>query len=140
MVRIRLEHAIGFIKGWFQSLKAMRVNIKDKKTHKFAMYWITACIGLYSFAMQSEDAERGSAGDADAVMDDPFIADGLSSASSSEGNVGPALQGGGTQLQDGKAKREHLKLCLFKAKDKRRRHHVQRQREELGLGSNTEGI
>ncbi|KAF8197179.1 hypothetical protein K438DRAFT_1967426 [Mycena galopus ATCC 62051] len=140
MVRIRSEHAIGFIKGRFQSLKALRVNIKDEKTHKFATYWIAACIGLHSFTMQSEDAERGSAGDADAVMDDPFIADGLSSASSSEGNVGPALQGGGTRLQDGKAKREHLKLRLFKAKDKRRRHRAQRQREELGLGSDAEDI
>jgi hypothetical protein len=54
MVRIRSEHAIGFLKGRFQSLKNLRVSIKDEKTHKFATYWIAACIGVHAFAMQRE--------------------------------------------------------------------------------------
>ncbi|KJA12826.1 hypothetical protein HYPSUDRAFT_96761, partial [Hypholoma sublateritium FD-334 SS-4] len=54
MVRIRSEHTIGFLKGRFQSLKGLRINIKDEASHKFATYWVVACIGLHNFAMMCE--------------------------------------------------------------------------------------
>ncbi|KZT63661.1 hypothetical protein DAEQUDRAFT_634792, partial [Daedalea quercina L-15889] len=47
IIRVRSEHAIGFLKGRFQSLKHLRINIHNEKTHKFTTYWIKACIGLH---------------------------------------------------------------------------------------------
>lgn len=82
MVRIRSEHAIGFLKGRFQSLKGLRVNIKNEQRHKFATYWVAACIGVHSFAMQCEDDERND-GNEDAAIADPFICEGLSSSDES---------------------------------------------------------
>ncbi|KIL57516.1 hypothetical protein M378DRAFT_33627, partial [Amanita muscaria Koide BX008] len=55
MLRIRSEHAIGFLKGRFHSLKGLRVYIKNEKTHKIATYWIAACIGIHAFAMLCEE-------------------------------------------------------------------------------------
>ncbi|KDQ48957.1 hypothetical protein JAAARDRAFT_102690, partial [Jaapia argillacea MUCL 33604] len=49
MVRIRSEHVIGYLKGRFHSLKSLRVNIKDEASHKFATYWVVACIALHNF-------------------------------------------------------------------------------------------
>jgi hypothetical protein len=133
MVRIRSEHAIGFFKGRFQSMKGLRVNIKDEKTHRFATYWIAACIGIHTFAMQCEEQERGADSDDEAVMADPFINEGLSSTSESEENTGLAQNG--TRVHVGKAKREELKRRLFKAKARRNRHRERRQRQELGMSS-----
>jgi hypothetical protein len=79
MVRIRFEHAIGFLKGRFQSLKHLRLRISDKRSHQFATYWIAACIGIHAFTMQCEDEERA---EEDSNFEDPFIAEGLSSSSS----------------------------------------------------------
>jgi hypothetical protein len=135
MVRIRSEHAIGFLKGRFHSLKGLRVSIKDERTHKFATYWVAACIAVHSFAMQREDEERGPEGDEEDVMADPFIAEGLSSSSDSEGDG--ALAAGDVPLHAGKAKREDLKRRLFKAKERRKRHRARRRRQELGMGSDS---
>lgn len=138
MVRIRSEHAIGFLKGRFHSLKGLRVNIKDEKTHKLATYWVAACVGVHSFAMQSEAEERGPDSDEEAVMADPFIREGLSSSSDSDANA--ALAPAGVQsVHPGKAKREDLKRRLFKAKDRRKRHRARRQRMELGMSSDSGG-
>ncbi|KAF8233325.1 hypothetical protein L208DRAFT_1037192, partial [Tricholoma matsutake] len=52
--RIRSEHAIGFLKGRFHSLKNLHLNISDKRTHILATYWVAACIGVHSFKMQCE--------------------------------------------------------------------------------------
>ena len=122
MVRIRSEHAIGFLKGRFQSLKGLRVRIKDKRSHQFATYWIAACIGLHAFAMQCEAEERSARDDLDSEEDseDPFIAEGLSSDSDSDSvqNSCSVLQGptGGLRLRKAKARREQLKRCLLRAK------------------------
>ena len=82
MVRIRSEHAIGFLKGRWHSLKHLRVRITDERSHKFATYWIAACVGLHAFAMQCEEDERID--DDDGQHEDPFIAEGLSSSSSDD--------------------------------------------------------
>lgn len=136
MVRIRSEHAIGFFKGRFHSMKDLRVNIKDEKTHRFATYWVAACVGVHSFAMQCEEEERGGDGDDEAVMADPFIDEGLSSTSGSEADNAPPLAG--IQVHAGKSKREQLKRRLFRAKERRSRHRAQKQRRELGMSSDSE--
>jgi hypothetical protein len=69
-LRIRSEHAIGFLKGRFQSLKSLRVRIADEKTHKYATYWIAACIAVHNFALRCEAEERA---EDMALDDDPFF-------------------------------------------------------------------
>jgi len=113
MVRIRSEHAIGFLKGRFYSLKHLRVNIRNEKSHKFATYWIASCIALHAFAMQCEDDEN-----LDCELRDPFIDEGLSSSSESDnaGSRAHPRSGRSGRLQAGKAHRERLKRRLFRAK------------------------
>ena len=135
MVRIRSEHAIGFLKGRFHSLKKLRVQIKDKKSHKFTTYWVVACIGIHSFAMMCEAEERG--GDNEAASADPFIAEGLSDSSDSPDD--PAAPSGHLtanrrQLLRGKEKREKLKKLLFWAKARR----VERRAQERSLEESDE--
>jgi hypothetical protein len=71
MLHIRSEHAIGFLKGRFQSLKGLCVYIKNEKAHKIASYWVVACIGIHSFAMLCEEEEWG--GDFDSDNPDPLF-------------------------------------------------------------------
>ena len=123
MVRIRSEHAIGFLKGRFHSLKNLRLAIKDADGHKLATYWIAACITVHAFAMQCEHNEQ-SADESDAVMRDPFIAEGLSSDDSESGgdNRAPSYTDM-TRLQGGKVHRQRLKERLFRTQARRAEHH-----------------
>ncbi len=122
IVRVRSEHAIGFLKGRFQSLKGLRVRIRDERSHKFATYWVVACVAIHSFAMACEEEERKAHGeDSDAVDEDPFIFDGLSS-SDSDADVDASRapqQPGGERLTAAKAWRERLKQALLRAKERR---------------------
>ena len=79
MIHIRSEHAFGFLKGQFHSLKNLCVGIKDKNSHLIATYWVATCVILHAFTIQCEDDERLDAGDdeGDVVMCDPFIVEGL---------------------------------------------------------------
>jgi hypothetical protein len=134
-VRIRSEHAIGFLKGRFHSLKNLRLSISDKKTHIFATYWVAACIGVHSFAMQCEENERHlDNSDSDlSAPEDPFIAEGLSSSSDPDimtvTNPSQTSTTRANRLQTGKAHRERLKEKLFhsKARYRSRRAHAQRR-------------
>jgi hypothetical protein len=124
MLRIRSEHAIGFLKGRFHSLKGLRVRILDERSHKFATYWVAACIGLHAFAMQCEDEEDSQSDDLEEM--DAFIAEGLSSSESdSETNTAPETNartaGRSSRLYEGRARREQLRHRLFRAKDTRER-------------------
>lgn len=120
ILRIRSEHAIGFLKGRFHSLKNLRLDIRDEKTHKIATYWVAACIGIHSFAMRCE-AEEGAKDDSDDSFEDPFIAEGLSSSSESDEDRSvpisePRGTGGRVRLLAAKARRESLKRRLLRAK------------------------
>jgi hypothetical protein len=137
MVRIHSEHAIGFLKGQFQSLKGLCIRIKNRKSHQYTTYWIAACIGLHTFAMQweAEECAAENSDDKDAV--DPFIAQGLSSDSDSDGhtNVGALARGpvSGLHLRQAKARREQLKQSLFRAKDRRRRRREQQENSDYDM-------
>ncbi|KIJ28342.1 hypothetical protein M422DRAFT_140947, partial [Sphaerobolus stellatus SS14] len=47
-VRIHSEHAIGLLKGRFQSLKGLRQQIKDECDHCLALQWIRTCLILHT--------------------------------------------------------------------------------------------
>jgi hypothetical protein len=78
-LRIRSEHAIGFLKGRFPSLKGLRLQINHADMHRIATYWIAACIAVHMFAFRVEREERG---DDDEDYLDPFIEEGETSSSS----------------------------------------------------------
>ena len=120
MVRIRSEHAIGYLKGRFQSLKGLRIQIDSERTHKFATYWVLACIATHNFAMECEAEERAEDESAD---EDPFILEGLSSSSESDDeHVHVASAIGRRSLNAARARREELKEALFRARARRARH------------------
>lgn len=118
-LRIRSEHAIGFLKGRFHSLKNLRLSITDTDSHQFATFWVTSCIGIHSFAMQCELEERNE--DDWDVMQDPFIVEGLDDDSSDEdGNyVNPRERLSQARLRAGRDKRRKLKERLFRARERR---------------------
>jgi hypothetical protein len=87
MLCIRSEHAIGFLKGRFQSLKNLRLHIKDQVSHVIATYWVAACIGVHAFAVQHEEEEQHLNNpdfDKLAEITDPFIEEGLTTTSESD--------------------------------------------------------
>jgi hypothetical protein len=127
MLRIRSEHAIGFLKGRFQSLKGLRVSINDEKSHKYATYWAMCCISLHNVAMAHEAASKSHGSDSNS---DPFVLEGLSSSGSDSApeNVStqrqaPAVAGSGSRtatLAAARAHREELKHQLFAARERRK--------------------
>ncbi|KAJ7099757.1 hypothetical protein C8R44DRAFT_888449 [Mycena epipterygia] len=127
MVRIRSEHAIGFLKVYVSTSRT------NRRTNLRLIGLPPAWACVHSFAMQSEADERGPDSDDDVVMADPFIQEWLSSSSDSEANVAPVA----TRVHAGQAKREDLKHHLFRAKARRKRHRARRQREELGMNSDS---
>jgi hypothetical protein len=112
MLRIRSEHAIGFLKGRFHSLKNLRIAIKDGNGHKVATYWVATCVAVHAFAMQCEAEER-SDDESEAVMQDPFIMEGLSSDSDSDRIYHPTERTSTTRLQGGKAHHSSSRRNVF---------------------------
>ena len=49
-----MEHTNGILKGRFQSLKSLRVQIKNKADHAFAVYWVKACCVLHNLLQEDE--------------------------------------------------------------------------------------
>jgi len=86
---IQSEHAIGFLKGHFQSLKGLCIHIKDEKTHIIATYWVAACIGIHSFAIQNEtEALHQENNDEIEPFHDSFIDEGLTDSDTSSLGLG----------------------------------------------------
>lgn len=125
MVWVWSEHAIGFLKGRFQSLKHLRIWIDGKDTHQFAAYWVLAYIAVHSFAMECEEGERGD----DDPADDLFVAEGLDDSDGSDaadefdgdentggGNGGQQKTRESPRLRAARELREKLKRALLLAK------------------------
>ena len=51
---IRVEHAIGLLKGRFQSLFELQIQIYTHKKHIWAVMWIQCCIILHNLVLQIE--------------------------------------------------------------------------------------
>src|SRR5882672_1367969 len=84
------------------------------------------CVALHAVAMQCEDDDRSDDGDDedDAVMLDPVIVEGLSSASDSDNDIPLPSQSSRTCLQAGKYHHQKLKERL------RQRHSIR-----IGMGN-----
>jgi hypothetical protein len=53
-LRIRSEHCMGALKGRFQCLRGLRVDIKSKRDHDLACRWITIAIILHNLIIDVE--------------------------------------------------------------------------------------
>lgn len=133
-LRIHSEHAIGYLKGRFQSLKGLRVLIDTSDAHIIAMYWVAACIGIHSFALKHEIQRRREEDpdfDENNPYRDPFIYEGLSDLENDgqEGteDVTSTLRIS-ARLRRGKAHREKMKRWLLQAKERRRQSRVHARR------------
>jgi hypothetical protein len=128
MVRIRSEHAIGYLKGRFQSLKGLQILIRDQRTHKFATYWIVACICVHAFAIFCEEDERND-NTLDERAREQFIEEGRESSKDdgTAAHVSGSRRGHRTRtLAAARQRREDLKSALFRAKENRRAHRQSR--------------
>ncbi|KAJ8581511.1 hypothetical protein M405DRAFT_715108, partial [Rhizopogon salebrosus TDB-379] len=54
-VRVRSEHAFGSLKGRFQSLRELRVQIQSEKDLKFANSWTRCCLILHNMIIDIEE-------------------------------------------------------------------------------------
>jgi hypothetical protein len=105
-VRIRSENAIGYLKGRFQSLKSLRILIKNKRDHQLATYWILACVVIHNIALDVEAEQRA---EDEEVECDPFY-EGCDMYRD-DAEAGPPSTG--TRLEEGKQKRAELRAALF---------------------------
>ena len=48
------EHINGILKGRFQSLKSLRVQVESKTDHAWAVYWVKACCVLHNLLQVDE--------------------------------------------------------------------------------------
>ncbi len=76
-VHIWSEHAVGYLKGHFQSLKGLWQQIKSQEDHLRAIEWVRTCLVIHTIIHEIEDT------DVDPDWDEELVAEGLSSDSSS---------------------------------------------------------
>ena len=53
-IRIRVEHMIGMLKGTFQSLKEIRIQLVNTKRHMVIIMWARVCIILHNLIIRIE--------------------------------------------------------------------------------------
>lgn len=53
--RVRIEHAIGILKGRFSSLRELRSQLKNRDEMKATIQWITACLILHNLLANLKD-------------------------------------------------------------------------------------
>jgi hypothetical protein len=53
-IRIRVEHTIGMLKGTFQSLKEIRIQLVNTKRHMVIIMWARVCIVLHNLIIRIE--------------------------------------------------------------------------------------
>jgi hypothetical protein len=53
-IRIRVEHTMGLLKGTFQSLKEIRIQLVNTKRHKLIIMWARVCIILHNLIIRIE--------------------------------------------------------------------------------------
>jgi len=53
-IRIRVKHTMGLLKGTFQSLKEIQIQVVNAKRHKIVIMWARACIILHNLIIHIE--------------------------------------------------------------------------------------
>lgn len=95
-IRVRSEHCVGAIKGRFQSLHGLRVNINSNSDHIKACRWITVAIILHNAVIDIEGETSGAT----------FMH--AHTPQEEDADRGPRDLGDGDDLGEGQAKRKKL--------------------------------
>jgi hypothetical protein len=53
-VRVRSEHAVGYLKGRFGSLRGLRQQIRNERAHHLAVAWVKTCLVLHMLCWKIE--------------------------------------------------------------------------------------
>jgi hypothetical protein len=53
-IRIHIEHTMGLLKGTFQSLKEIRIQLINTKCHMIIIMWACVCIVLHNLIIRIE--------------------------------------------------------------------------------------
>ena len=53
-IRIRVEHTMGLLKGTFQSLKEIQIQLVNTKRHMIIIMWARVCIVLHNLIIRIE--------------------------------------------------------------------------------------
>lgn len=56
-IHIRSEHTIGLLKGRFQALRELRIQITSTKHHKWAVIFVRCCIILHNLILRLEGGD-----------------------------------------------------------------------------------
>ena len=56
-IRIRSEHTIGLLKGCFQALRELRIQITSPRHHKWAIIFVRCCIILHNLILRLEGGD-----------------------------------------------------------------------------------
>lgn len=59
-IRVRSEHCMGALKGRFQCLRGLRVNINSPEDHVKALRWMTCAIILHNLIIDVEGEVSGA--------------------------------------------------------------------------------
>lgn len=59
-LRVRSEHCMGALKGRFQCLRGLRLNINSNREHHEACRWISVAIILHNLVIEVEGAQSGA--------------------------------------------------------------------------------
>lgn len=51
---MKSEHAVGYLKGCFPSLKGLRQQIDDERDHRRALEWVRTCLVLHTLIFRLE--------------------------------------------------------------------------------------
>jgi hypothetical protein len=105
-VRVKSEHAMGYVKGRFCSLKGLRQQIDDTVDHGRALAWIKACIIIHTLIGL---LERGRE---DPEFMEELVKAGLTNPEPVD--MGPEMEASETRRKSrGQKKRAELKKNLF---------------------------
>jgi hypothetical protein len=53
-IRVHSEHAIGYLKGRFNSLRGLRQQVLNERAHELALMWVKACMVLHMLCWRIE--------------------------------------------------------------------------------------
>jgi hypothetical protein len=109
-IRVRSEHAIGYLKGRCASLKSLRISIRKKEHIRYMVGWIVAAICVHNFSLDHENMED--------YTTDRFFWEGCQDELTVDqeeemGGLVESVHGRRDNLTQGKARREELKTVLF---------------------------
>jgi hypothetical protein len=108
-VRVKSEHAMGYLKGRFSSLRGLRQQIDDVTDHKCALAWVKTCIIIHTLVSFIEEGDE----------DNEFMTELVREGMDAPGDViGQANREPSSDMQretQGQSKHTELKRMLFES-------------------------